>query len=91
MDMVYSSEKGYLSVTMNGREYVREIPFYISKGGSLKGQIYSLQDLLKESLKESGNGQDYSHFLSNIALFTMMYSTCSGINNMCGNYIPRWE
>ncbi len=91
MDMVYSSEKGYLSVTMNGREYVREIPFYISKGGSLKGQIYSLQDLLTESLKESGNGQDYSHFLSNIALFTMMYSTCSGINNMCGNYIPRWE
>ena len=91
MDMVYSGQKGYLSVTMNGREYVREIPFYVSKTGSLKGQIYSLQGLLAESLKESGNGQDYSRFLSNIALFTRYYSYASGINNMCGNYVPRWE
>lgn len=83
-----SCGKGYLSVLLNNCKYNEDVPFYISKTGGLKGQIFSLYDLLSGDL---GNNKEYNCFLRNITVFTRMYSFCSGINNQAGNYVPRWN
>lgn len=68
-----------------------EAPFYISRDGSLKGQIFNLSDLIKLSERDMGNYREYNEFSRNFSVFTRWYSFASGINNQFGNYVPNYK
>lgn len=86
-----NSFDGILSASLNDRQGNIKIPFSISKTGSLKGQIFNMNDLLDDDFKTEDDYKEYSLFLSNFTVFTRQYALLSGINNQFGNYIPHYE
>ena len=68
-----------------------EVPFYISRDGSLKGQIFSLSDLVKLSERDTGNYREYNEFSRNFSVFTGWYAYKSGIIDHFGNYAPDYK
>lgn len=82
-------DNGTLWVSLNGQRKNMDVPFSISQTGSLKGQIYSIYDLLDNTFKAENDNKKYSRFLSGFTVFTRQYSLLSGINNRFGNYTPR--
>jgi hypothetical protein len=64
---------GTLSVWLNNYKYNMDVPFSISRTGSLKGQIFSVGDLVYDCFKEGGI-KKYSSFLNNFTVFTRWYS-----------------
>jgi polyhydroxyalkanoate synthesis regulator phasin len=81
---------GILSVWLNNYKYDMDIPFSISRTGSLKGQIFSVGDLVCDYF-EKGGIKKYSSFLNNFTVFTRWYSLRSGINNVSGDYTPKYS
>lgn len=86
-----NSFNGTLWVSWNDRQENIDIPFSISQTGSLKGQIFNVNDLLNDNFKAEDDYKNYSRFLSSFAVFTRQYSLLGGINNQFGNYIPSYE
>ncbi|MBD5522557.1 MAG: hypothetical protein HDR03_15260 [Lachnospiraceae bacterium] len=86
-----NSFDGILSVSWNDCQEYINIPFSISKTGSLKGQIFNVNDLLSDNFKTEDNYKNYSRFLSSLTVFTRQYSFISGINNQFGDYIPSYN
>lgn len=86
-----NSFNGTLWVSWNNRQENVDIPFSISKTGSMKGQIFNVNDLLNDNFKAEDEYKNYRQFLSSFSVFTRQYSLLSGINNQFGNYIPSYE
>ena len=70
---------------MNDYEYMKEIPFKISRTG-LEEQIFNVGKLTYNDLTELEN-YEYLEFLNNFSVFTRWYSWESGINNKFGDYV----
>lgn len=81
-------DQASLWVSLNGKITDRQFPFSIDQNGSMKGQLFYLNDLVGDSLqKENSGNEEYMDFINNIALFTRWYSFCTKINNVFGNYV----
>lgn len=78
---------GRMEVTLGGTKYLRDIPFYTSRDGSLEGQIYRADILIGEN-EEIVKNQEFIEFMKQLSLFTRWYSCDSGINNIFGNFVP---
>ena len=83
-----NSFDGTLWVSLNGDRKDIDVPFSISPD-TLKGQIYRVYDLLDDTFKAEHKKD--SHFLSGITVFMRQYALGSGINNIFGNHVPRFE
>lgn len=77
--------KGMIRIKMNDYEYMKEIPFKISRTG-LEEQIFNVGKLTYNDLTELEN-YEYLEFLNNFSVFTRWYSWESGINNKFGDYV----
>ena len=86
-----NSFNGTLWVSWNDHQENIDIPFSISQTGSLKGQIFNVNDLLSDNFKAEDNYKNYSRFLNSFVVFTRQYSLLSGINNQFGNYTPSYK
>lgn len=64
-----------------------QVPFSIDQNGSMKGQIFYLNNLLGDSLQKGSNNDQYMSFLKNFAIFTRWYSFSTGINDVFGNFV----
>ena len=84
-----AAEKGYLWVSLNGDRRDIDVSFSVSHSGSLKGQIYHVYDLMDDTFK--AEHKEDSRFLSGLTVFMRWYAYASGINNISGNYVPRFE
>lgn len=83
--------QGSLWISLNGKETSRQIPFSIDQNGSMKGQIFYLNDFLDDSMQTGNSSKEQNMgFLKNIAIFTRWFSFSTKINDVCGNYaIPK--
>lgn len=86
-----NSFNGTLWVSMNGERKDINVPFSISQTDSLKGQIYRVYDLLDDDFKAEGDNKKYSRFLNGLTVFMRQYALGSGINDIFGNHVPRFE
>ncbi|MCM1254437.1 MAG: hypothetical protein NC321_16590 [Clostridium sp.] len=86
-----NSFHGNLWVSWNDCQENIDIPFSVSRTGSLKGQIFNVDDLLSDNFKAEKEYKNYREFLSSFSVFTRQYSLLSGINNQFGNYIPSYQ
>lgn len=85
----YQDNVGKLWCSLNGREISRNIPFSIAKTGSLEGQIFYLNELLRDSFQAGKFNEQYQGFLNNFTVFTRWYSLQSRINDVFGDYTPQ--
>lgn len=83
-----NSFDGTLWVSLNGDRKNIDVPFSIYPD-TLKGQIYRVYDLLDDSFKAKHKKD--SQFLSGLTVFMGQYALGSGINNIFGNHVPRFE
>lgn len=83
------NEKGILWVSLNEDRKDIDITFSVSHSGSLKGQIYRVYDLMDDTFKAEHKKD--SQFLSGLTVFMRWYAYASGINNISGNHVPRFE
>ena len=83
-----NSFDGTLWVSLNGDRKDIDVPFSISPD-TLKGQIYRVYDLLDDTFKAEHKKD--SQFLSGLTVFIAQYTLGSGINNIFGNHVPRFE
>lgn len=79
---------GALEITIEKSNYKREFGFKILRTG-LEGQIYSVDELIKEHLSKEDGKSDFIEFLSNFSVFTRWYSCNTGIVYKAGDYIPE--
>lgn len=86
-----NSFDGILWISMNGDRKDIDVPFSISHTGSLKGQIYRVYDLLDDDFKMESDNQKYNRFLRGLTVFMRQYALGSGINDIFGNHVPRFE
>ncbi len=83
-----ASGKGFLWVSMNGDRKDIDIAFSVSPD-TLKGQIYRVYDLMDDTFKAEHKKD--SQFLNGLTVFMSQYTLGTGINNIFGNHVPRFE
>lgn len=83
------SDEGSLRMSLNGQQTNVKVPYTTSRTGSLRGQIFHVNDLLEDFLKSGNKNEEFQSFLKNITVFTRWYALQSGINNVFGNYVPQ--
>lgn len=83
-----ANDIGKIDLWIGNQKYSKKVPFFITRD-SLKGQIFNVNDLMKDYYKNNENVKDYVSFLNQIFVFTKWYSHESGINNIFGNYNPE--
>ena len=84
-------DNGTLWVSLGANRKDVDVPFSVSHTGSLKGQIYRVYDLLDKEFMAKGDNNKYSRFLSGLSVFMNWYAHESGIIDLFGNHVPRFE
>lgn len=77
---------GVLDMKLNNQEYHMNVPFSISHYGDMKGQIYDLNELLGEAVKEKSETEDFQDFLKNIVVFRSSYAHQTKLIDIFGDY-----